>query len=498
MGTHRFLSLSLCFLFLFNACLATHQDANSHRRFSEGQRRYRQCRLDRLDALEPSHRIEAEGGVIEIWDPNHEMFECAGVAIQRYIIDPNGLLLPQYTNAPRLIYIERGRGFKGVVLPGCPETYQESQQSAQEFRDRHQKIRHVRAGDLFAVPAGSAHWSYNDGNEKLIAIVLLDVGNNANQLDFHPRTFYLAGNPEEEFKESRSDREREQRREQSPRKGSPNKNNIFYAYDDRVLAEIFNINVETARKLRGEDDLRRNIIKVEGELEVIKPPRSHGGRRGEEREWEEEQEEEREREREHRQRRRWADNGLEETICSLRLKENIGDASRADIYTPEAGRLSSTNSHRFPILRWLQLSAERGVLYRNAMYVPHWNMNAHSVIFVTRGRARVQVVDDRGQTVYDGELQQRQLLVVPQNFGIVKRASEEGFEWVSFKTNDQAMVTPLAGRTSALRAFPVQVLASAYRISTEEARRLKFNREETTLLPPSMSSARRANPVEAM
>lgn len=103
MGTHRFLSLSLCFLFLFNACLATHQDANSHRRFSEGQRRYRQCRLDRLDALEPSHRIEAEGGVIEIWDPNHEMFECAGVAIQRYIIDPNGLLLPQYTNAPRLI-----------------------------------------------------------------------------------------------------------------------------------------------------------------------------------------------------------------------------------------------------------------------------------------------------------------------------------------------------------------------------------------------------------
>lgn len=339
------------------------------------------------------------------------------------------------------------------------------------------------------------------------------------------QTFYLAGNPEEEFEESRSDREREQRRGQSTRKGSSNKNNIFYAYDDRVLAEIFNINVETARKLRGEDDYRRNIIKVEGELEVIKPPRSHGGSRGDEREWEEEQEEEREREREHRQRRRWADNGLEETICSLRLKENIGDASRADIYTPEAGRLSSTNSHRFPILRWLQLSAERGVLYRvsknlgiqhlamlshnlvyyllllllqNAMYVPHWNMNAHSVIFVTRGRARVQVVDDRGQTVYDGELQQRQLLVVPQNFGIVKKASEEGFEWVSFKTNDQAMITPLAGRTSALRAFPVQVLASAYRISTEEARRLKFNREETTLLPPSMSSARRANPVEAM
>lgn len=504
MGNPLFLSLSLSFLVLFfNGCLATDENLRDvSRRFGEGESRYRECRLDRLDALEPSRRIEAEGGVIEMWDPSHEMFRCAGVAVQRYIIDPNGLLLPQYTNAPRLIYIERGRGFKGVVLPGCPETYQESQQSAGEFRDRHQKIRHVRAGDLFAVPAGSAHWTYNDGNERLIAVVLLDVSNHANQLDFHPRAFYLAGNPEEEFPEWRSEWRQEQGRRGSRKEGSSsNKNNIFYAFDDRVLAEILNINIETARKLRGEDDFRRNIIKVEGQLEVIRPPRSRGGRRGEEREWEEEQEEEMERQGyEHRQRGRWADNGLDETICSMRMKENIGDASRADIYTPEAGRLATTNSHRLPILRWIQLSAERGVLYRNAMYVPHWNQNAHSVIFVTRGRARVQVVDYRGQTVFDGELQQRQVLVVPQNFAVVKKAGDEGFEWVSFKTNDNAMINTLAGRTSAMRAFPVQVIASSYRISTEEARRLKFNRDETTLMPPRMSSSARrpANPVEAM
>ena len=126
------------------------------------------------------------------------------------------------------------------------------------------------------------------------------------------------------------------------------------------------------------------------------------------------------------------------------------------------------------------------------MYVPHWNQNAHSVIFVTRGRARVQVVNCRGQTVFDGELQQRQVLVVPQNFAVLKKASDEGFEWVSFKTNDNAMINTLAGRISAMRAFPVQVIASAYRVSTEEARRLKFNREETNLIPPSMSSYRPA------
>lgn len=126
-----------------------------------------------------------------------------------------------------------------------------------------------------------------------------------------------------------------------------------------------------------------------------------------------------------------------------------------------------------------------GGVLQNAMYMPHWNQNAHSIIFVTGGRGFIQVVDDRGQTIFDGEVRPRQILVVPQNFVVVKKAAEEGLEWVAFKTNDQASVTPLAGRNSALRALPVQVIASAYRISTEEAQRLKYNnRDDGYLVPP--------------
>lgn len=165
--------------------------------------------------------------------------------------------------------------------------------------------------------------------------------------------FYLAGNPEEEFQRPRSNPEERGRGEHG------NKHNIFHAFDDRTLAQILDIKVETARKLRGEDDQRRNIIKVEGPLRVIRPPRSRGGEQQDQ-----EGEEEREAEREYQRPGRYSDNGLDETICSLRLAENIGDASRADIYTAGAGRLSTTNSLRFPVLRWLQLSAEYGVLYR--------------------------------------------------------------------------------------------------------------------------------------
>ena len=75
---------------------------------------------------------------------------------------------------------------------------------------------------------------------------------------------------------------------------------------------------------------------------------------------------------------------------------------------------------------------------QNAIYTPHWNVNAHSVMYVLRGRARVQVVNHMGQKSFDGEVKQGQILTVPQNHAVVKQASSDGFEWVSFKTNDNA------------------------------------------------------------
>lgn len=100
MGKPFFLSsISLCLIVLFNGCLAQTQR-------QQGQSG--ECQINRLDALEPSNRIEAEAGVIETWDPNDQQFQCAGVAVIRRTIEPRGLLLPQYSNAPELVYIVRG------------------------------------------------------------------------------------------------------------------------------------------------------------------------------------------------------------------------------------------------------------------------------------------------------------------------------------------------------------------------------------------------------
>jgi len=139
-------------------------------------------------------------------------------------------------------------------------------------------------------------------------------------------------------------------------------NNVFSGFDAEFLADAFNVDVETARKLQSNQDNRRNIVRVEGKLQMVRP---HGSREEWQREERQERQREQERERQRRQGGRGRDeNGLEETICSLRLTENIGDRSRADIYTEQAGRINTANSLTFPVLRWLQLSAERGDLER--------------------------------------------------------------------------------------------------------------------------------------
>ncbi|XP_026460752.1 11S globulin subunit beta-like [Papaver somniferum] len=479
MKSSSLVCLGFCFLFVLNGCLAQieQQGGGWQTQQQQQSRHYQgqsQCRIENINAQEPNRRVESEAGVTEFWDQNNEQFDCAGVAPARYILQPRGLLLPFFVNAPRLVYIVQGRGMSGALIPGCPETFHSIRQSVQlrgrsqqqGARDQHQKIRSVQQGDILALPAGVTNWLYNEGETPLIAVSLHDTSSNANQLDRNLRRFQLAGSQQTQIS---SYQQRQQQRQQLRGQQDIPENNIFNGFNVETLAEAFGVSTETARRLQGQDDQRGNIVFVEGGLQVIRPQQGE----------EEEQQEQRHR----------TTNGLEETICSMRLKQNIANPTRADVYSEKAGRITSLNSQKLPILNYLQMSAERGVLYQNALLAPHWNLNAHSVIYVTRGSCRCQIVGNQGRQVFNGQLNQGQMLVVPQNFVVVKQAGNEGFEWVSFKTNDNAMTSPLVGKTSVLRAMPVDVLMNAYQISREEANRLKYNRqEEMMILSPGSRS----------
>ncbi|KAL5792747.1 hypothetical protein ACOSP7_001341 [Xanthoceras sorbifolium] len=484
MGNPLLLSLSLTLLLLFHGSLASRMSSQQQQ-----QQQQNKCQIDRLDTLEPSNRVENEAGVIETWDPNHEQSQCSGVAVVRSTLQQNGLVLPSYSNTHQVIYVIQGEGVMGTIIPGCPGTYQSPQQGSQRgqhrgsFQDQHQKLQRFRAGDILVVPAGTAYWSYNDGQTPVIAVSFIDLANDANQLDTNPRKFYLAGNQQDEFQQQdQQSRERVSSRGKGQQQQS-SCNNIFCGFDPQILSEAFNVDQSLIEKLQNDDDNRGAMVKVKGELQVIKPPRS--SRQTQTGRQEESEEREREAQMLHGSR---GINGIEETICSMRLRENVGDPSRADIYSPEVGRLVTLDSNNLPILSWLQLSVERGTLLNRALMSPHWNLNAHSIMYALQGSAYVQVVDNNGNSVFDGEFSQGQVLTVPQNFAVVKRATGQKFEWIAMRTNQDAMLASLAGETSVLRSIPQQVLANAFDISNEEASRLKCSTLHETVLSRGRSS----------
>ncbi|KAH9764383.1 glutelin type-A 1 [Citrus sinensis] len=445
------------------------------------QRFQTQCNIQNLNALEPRQKVESEAGVTEFWDQNNEQLQCANVAVFRHRIQQRGLLVPAYTNTPEIFYVVQGkqasissRGIHGVVFPGCAETFQDSQQQqsfqSSKSQDQHQKVRQLREGDIIALPTGAAHWIYNNGRDQLVLVALVDVGNSQNQLDQYFRKFYLGGNPQPQlqgFSQSQGGRSQGSQGSDDRRAG-----NLFRGFDERLLAEAFNVNPDLIRRLQRPQIQRGIIIRVEEELRVLSPQRD---REQEQEECEETPSYER-------------DNGFEETICTMKLRHNIDKPSHADVYNPRAGRVTTVNRFNLPILRDLQLSAEKGNLYPNALLAPQWNLNAHSIVYVTRGNGRMQIVAENGENVFDGQIREGQLIVVPQGFAVVKRAGNRGLEWISFKTNDVAMTSQLAGRASVLRGLPLDVIQNSFQVSRDEAQRLKYNRQELTVFTPGPRS----------
>lgn len=95
------LSSLLFLLALTNVAFATRHQQPGFQSQSE-------CQFQSIQALEPTNQIKADAGLTEIWNHNDEQLKCAGVTVIRHTIEPNGLLLPSYSNAPQLIYVIQG------------------------------------------------------------------------------------------------------------------------------------------------------------------------------------------------------------------------------------------------------------------------------------------------------------------------------------------------------------------------------------------------------
>lgn len=159
------------------------------------------------------------------------------------------------------------------------------------------------------------------------------------------QAFYLAGGVQE------SASERSLLRKQGTQQRFQN---IFRAFDADLMAEAFNIPVEIVRKMQEEQSERGLIVNVREGMSMIRPDE------GEEEEFEGQQGGP-------CQRQKWwkkvTGNGLEENICTMKIRTNMETYRHADIYSRQAGKIKHVNSQKLPILRDMDMSASKGNLY---------------------------------------------------------------------------------------------------------------------------------------
>ncbi|KAJ0967585.1 hypothetical protein J5N97_024502 [Dioscorea zingiberensis] len=472
MATKR---LSLLLLLLLSLLFVSRCAAESECDPEELQhlREARQCRLKQLSASRPSRRIESEGGVTEYWDDTEDQFQCAGVSVRRHIIQPGSITALTFENSPSLFYVQQGRAVFGLTFPGCPETFSSGDSSRSSFeeagrsqleRDTHQKVQRIQQGDIVAIVPGAVHWCFNDGDQQLVITSIFDLNNQLNQLEPSLRTFQLSGSIQEQSRFSEQEQfgyEQEERR--------PNRWNLVSALDSQMLSEVLNIPLDTVKQIQRPDTRGHILTMDQQQQQTMFRPEVY--------------------EREQERRDQEAINGIDETFCFARVQYNLDRRGEADVFSSQAGRLNSVNANKLPILKLIDMSAEKGNLRPGAIFSPHWSMNAHTVVLVTRGEGRLQVVDDRGWNVFNGRVRQGEIIVIPQHYVSMNKAGSNGIEWVAFKTSGMPMSSQLSGRSSMISGTPVQVLANSFRISIGQARQLKQCRRQHFLLFPPASSA---------
>ena len=137
--------------------------------------------------------------------------------------------------------------------------------------------------------------------------------------------------------------------------------NIFSGFSTELLSEALGVSSQVARQLQCQNDQRGEIVRVEHGLSLLQPYASL-----QEQEQGQVQSRERYQEGQYQQSQYGSgcSNGLDETFCTMRVRQNIDNPNRADTYNPRAGRVTNLNTQNFPILNLVQMSAVKVNLYQ--------------------------------------------------------------------------------------------------------------------------------------
>lgn len=65
-----------------------------------------------------------------------------------------------------------------------------------------------------------------------------------------------------------------------------------------------------------------------------------------------------------------AANAIDETICAMKLQYHINNRKHAGVYSRKAGKITTVNKYKMPILRFIDMSLKKSDLLPNAFVAP--------------------------------------------------------------------------------------------------------------------------------
>ncbi|GKE46374.1 11S seed storage protein, plant, partial [Tanacetum coccineum] len=162
------------------------------------------------------------------------------------------------------------------------------------------------------------------------------------------------------------------------------------------------------------------------------------------------------------------------------------DTTSADVVVKRGGIINSLTEKDFSVLVEMGLSARFVRLESKAILSPSYVTDGSvKAFYVAKGSGQIRVVGNEGKPIFDGEVEEGELMIVPRFSAASVIANEGGIELFIAVTSSKPIFQQLAGNDSVWKALSNVVLRSALNISPELEELFKMKNENIlAIIPP--------------
>ncbi|KAG4961284.1 hypothetical protein JHK87_037917 [Glycine soja] len=371
-------------------------------------------------------------------------------------MEPRSLFIPQYIDSTLIIFLRSGEAKLGFI-----------------YKDKLAE-RHLKMGDVYQIPAGSAFYLVNiEEAQKLHIICSIDPSESLG-IDIF-QSFYLGG--------------------------GAHPASVLSGFEPQILETAFNASGEELRKMFTRqhegpivhvgDSHATSIwtkflqLKEEDKLQHLR-----------EMVQQEQEEEEEEFVAEEEKQTSWSWRKLLESVFGDEIKntrEKVTKKSphscnlydRKPDFKNSYGWSVALDGSEYSPLKSSGVGIYHVNLSAGSMMAPHVNPRATEYGIVLKGSGRIQIVFPNGSNAMDAHIKEGDVFFIPRYFAFCQIASRgEPLEFFGFTTSAQKNRPQfLVGATSLMRTMVGPELAAAFGVSEETMNRVARAQHEAVILP---------------